>query len=231
MEDCNSLAAIFDLEIKQMDAVMAFLNAKADTDIDVKLPPGYEELAETLPEGMVALLLKALYGLKQAPRLWQQDLSNAFKELGYTSCLSDPSVYTHPKTQIITVTYYDNMLIVGPKMRDIRIIQKQLKSKFEMESLGPARFFLGIKIKYSRAKYTIKLSREAYIDKMLKHFGMEDCAPVDTPMAAGAAEFMVPNLGIATQEEIDEYGSMISSEMYLAIQTCADIAYNINTLS
>ena len=35
-----ALAALFDLEIEQMDAVRAFLNSEADTEIYVEVPPG-----------------------------------------------------------------------------------------------------------------------------------------------------------------------------------------------
>jgi hypothetical protein len=34
-----ALAALFDLEIKQMDTVQAFLNSEANTDIYIELPP------------------------------------------------------------------------------------------------------------------------------------------------------------------------------------------------
>ena len=50
------------------------------------------------------------------------------------------------------------MLIVGPKLQDIRVIQKQLSAKFEIETLGLARYFLDVKIERNRAERTIKLS-------------------------------------------------------------------------
>jgi hypothetical protein len=37
------LAALFDLEIKQMDAMRAFLNSEADTEIYVEVPLGWKE--------------------------------------------------------------------------------------------------------------------------------------------------------------------------------------------
>ena len=60
---------------------------------------------------------------------------------------------------------------------------------------------------------------------------MADCYPVDTPIAARATKVMIPNTKQATKEEIELYGSIVGSEMYLAVQTRPDITYAINTLS
>ena len=61
-----ALAALFDLEIKQMDVVGAFLNLIADTDIYINVPLNWEINEEILKDVFkwVYKLLKALYGLK-----------------------------------------------------------------------------------------------------------------------------------------------------------------------
>src|SRR5437016_5512251 len=43
-----ALAVLFDLEIEQMDAIGAFLNSEADTDIYVEVPPYWEVEGEVL---------------------------------------------------------------------------------------------------------------------------------------------------------------------------------------
>jgi hypothetical protein len=60
---------------------------------------------------------------------------------------------------------------------------------------------------------------------------MENCHTVTTPMAAGATELMVPYEGKATQADIEQFGSKIGSEMYLAVHTRPDIAYAVSVLS
>jgi hypothetical protein len=123
------------------------------------------------------------------------------------------------------------MLIIRKDKRKIKILKQDLAVKFEMEDLGPAKYFVGVRITRDKKKGTISLCQDAYIDKVLMRFGMENCHSVDTPMAAGANEFMVPFDGKATQAEIDLYGSKIGSEMYLAVQTRPDIAYAVSVLS
>ena len=56
-----AIAALFCLEVHQMDVETAFLNADLVEEIYVAMPPGYET------PGKVWRLLKALYGLKQSP--------------------------------------------------------------------------------------------------------------------------------------------------------------------
>jgi hypothetical protein len=56
-----ALAAFYNLELFQMDAITAFLNRDLDEVIYMDLPKGYEQV------GMICRLLKSLYGLKQSP--------------------------------------------------------------------------------------------------------------------------------------------------------------------
>src|SRR5205823_212531 len=99
------------------------------------------------------------------------------------------------------------------------------------EDLGPAKYFVGVRITRDRQDGTITLCQDAYVNKILVRYGMENCKPVDTPMASGATEFMVPFEGQATKDDIELYGSKIGSLMYLVTQTRPDIAYSVSVLS
>ncbi|EEA18571.1 hypothetical protein PMAA_008590 [Talaromyces marneffei ATCC 18224] len=59
----DSIAARFDLELKQYNAVNAFVNAKLDEEIFMRIAPGYRE------PGKIYRLNKALYGLRRSPLL------------------------------------------------------------------------------------------------------------------------------------------------------------------
>ena len=92
-------------------------------------------------------------------------------------------------------------------------------------------YFIGVRITRDRERKTISLCQDAYVTKILERFQIEDCHPVDTPMTAGANEFMIPYDKQASKDDIKLYGSMIGSEMYLAVQTRPDIAYAVSVLS
>ena len=121
-----ALAALFDLEIEQIDAVRAFLNSEADTDIYVKLPLNQKDDQGKPMTNTVCKLLKALYSLKQAPRLWQKKLSNALKELGFKPYTSDQCVYINQKTGILIITYVDDMLVLGKNAGKIKELKRAI---------------------------------------------------------------------------------------------------------
>jgi hypothetical protein len=52
-----AIAAFFNLDIYQWDAVNAFINALLDELVFVRYPEGFDQ------EGMYLLLIRALYGL------------------------------------------------------------------------------------------------------------------------------------------------------------------------
>lgn len=58
-----AIAARFGLELKQYDAVNAFVNAILDEEMFIKMAPGYRE------PGKIYRLNKALYRLRRSPLL------------------------------------------------------------------------------------------------------------------------------------------------------------------
>ena len=107
---------------------------------------------------IVCKLLKALYSLKQAPRLQQKKLSNVLKELGFEPYTSDQCVYINQKTGILIITYVNDILVLGKNARKIKELKRAIVSKFEIEDLGLAKYFLGVRITRNREKGTITLT-------------------------------------------------------------------------
>lgn len=226
-----ALAAKFDLEIEQMDAVTAFLNSDTDDDIYVEVPPGWIEPSTTSTRPFVCKLEKALYGLKQAPRLWQKHLRSCLADIGFKPLASDNCLNLSESTGILIVTYVDNFLIIGRDIDQINRLKKGLAEKFQLEDLGPASYFLGVRITRARSRKRLYLTQDAYVRQILERFGLENCRPVDTPMAAGFEKFLVPNVDIATSVQIKQYQSKVGSLLYLAIHTRPDIAFACSAFS
>jgi len=64
-----AMAAAYDLEAYQLDAVNAFINNQLDETVHCAFPEGFDQ------PGSCLLLLRALYGLRQSPLLWLQEFS------------------------------------------------------------------------------------------------------------------------------------------------------------
>ena len=65
------------MRIFAWDVDSAYLHGKLDHDIYISFPEGYEKA------GKVGKLNKALYGLPEAARIWQEDLEEKLKSLGF----------------------------------------------------------------------------------------------------------------------------------------------------
>jgi hypothetical protein len=123
------------------------------------------------------------------------------------------------------------MLIIGKDIAKVKILKKKLMKIFDMKDLGLAKYFVGVRITRDRKKGTITLCQDAYINKVLERYSIENCHSVNTPMALGATEIMILFEEQATNEDIKLYRSKIGSLMYLAVQTRPDISYGVSVLS
>ena len=79
---------------------------------------------------------------------------------------------------IIPVLYVDDMLLAGKKKSTLNALKQQLNSAFSMKDLGEAEHILGMRIKRDRQQYTLHLSQEKYIEKVLDRFNVADAKPL-----------------------------------------------------
>jgi hypothetical protein len=83
------------------------------------------------------------------------------------------------------------MLIIGKDIAKVKTLKKKLMKIFDIEDLGLAKYFVEVRITRDRKKGTITLCQDAYINKVLKRYSIENCYVVDTLMALGATEIMI----------------------------------------
>uniref|UniRef100_A0A2A4JV98 Uncharacterized protein n=1 Tax=Heliothis virescens TaxID=7102 RepID=A0A2A4JV98_HELVI len=152
-----ALAVKYNLYVEQMDAVTAFLQGDIDTEIYMNQPPSYEHGQE------VCKLNKSIYGLKQASRQWNLKLTSVLKNIGLKSSSVDPCVYYKKEDGSIVyiLIYVDDLLIFYNNKEKGEEIKQQLKSKFNMKSLGPVNHFIGWRIKQNAKRDQIQIDQTA----------------------------------------------------------------------
>ena len=92
-------------------------------------------------------LLKSLYGLKQTSRQWNQNLTNALIQSGFTQSKLDYSLFTKTNGTgdiVIILIYVDDLLLSVSCDRLIQEAKNTLHHNFKMKDLGELRYFLGI---------------------------------------------------------------------------------------
>jgi hypothetical protein len=217
-----AIAAAFDLEARQYDAVSAFTNSILDETVHCKCPEGFEHI------GLCLLLLRALYGLRRSPLLWLKEFSKALQELGLKEVPGEPCLYAND--WLIVFFYVDDIVTLCRKedLPKLQLFEKALMERYEIRSLGELIWFLGIRIIRDRPERKIWLCQDSYIDKITRKFNLEYHKPASTPLPM---EELVPHVGQATPQEIYAYQQRVGSLNFAAVITRPDIAYSTSKLS
>ena len=225
-----SLAAVNDLEVKQMDVKTAFLHGELEEDVYIYAPKGagYEP-------GTILKLNKSLYGLKQAPRVFNTVLNeHIVKSMGFKQCQTDPCVYTKMTTSgpVYLAVYVDDLIIVGKEISEIDKVKADLRKEFDMDDRGDAEYILGMQIERDRTARTLKLTQTQYAKDVVKKFNMDKSTcgikvPIRPDMKMSAADCPTTPEEKAYMKKIP-YRSAVGSLMYLATCTRPDISYAVS---
>nr|GEX14176.1 retrovirus-related Pol polyprotein from transposon TNT 1-94 [Tanacetum cinerariifolium] len=112
-----AFASFIGFKVYQMDVKSAFLYGKIAEEVYVTQPRGFEDPDHPKK---VYKVVKALYGLHQAPRAWYERLSTFLLTHGY-------------KRGTIDKNWCEEF-------------ESLMQSEFEMSSIGPLTFFLGLQV-------------------------------------------------------------------------------------
>ncbi|GMF18665.1 unnamed protein product [Phytophthora fragariaefolia] len=219
-------ALLLGLECQHIDFVTAFLNGVLEgVEIYMEQTEGYDD-----GSGRVCKLLKSLYGLKQASRIWNNTLHTQLVELEFRKCTFDAGVYykmgDHNK---IFLTVYVDDIVIAADPRDVKKVVEALGKKFKIKNLGRVKYLLGMEINYVPGKI-LCISQTAYIERLLKKFGMADAKAVRSPQMHNE-----PTLRIETNPELINdptipFREMVGSLQYLVHCTRPDLANAVRTL-
>ena len=177
-----AIAAEFEFKCWQLDYNTAFLNAKVEEEVYVKMAPGYEEFNN---DGvlMAMRLLKSLYGLRQSPRCWYGTVDEHVVEIGFKSLKSDPCVYIYSEGGAIYVLtlYVDDVLLLGKDRKVLERIKRKLMGRFLMTDMGDLSLVLGLEVTRDRTKGTVTITQENNVKSLLERYWMGNCNPAHTP--------------------------------------------------
>jgi hypothetical protein len=216
--------AYFDYEIWQLDVKMAFLNGNL-TQPEGFVDPKYVE--------KICKLQKSMYGLKQASRSWNLHFDEVVKGLGFIKNVEEPCVYKMVSGSIVVfmVLYVDDILLIKNNIPMMEVIKSSLKKSFSMKDLRDVAYISDIKIYRDRSKRLIGLIQDAYIDKILNRFNMQDSKKGFLPMSHGITLSKKQCPTDPDEQErmrVIRYASAIGSIMYAMTCTRPDVSYALS---
>lgn len=214
-----ALAATFNLDTAQFDAVNAFLNSPLDEEVYVELPPGL------FPAGRRQRcwkLLRALYGLRKSPRLWQQEASRVLTSIGFKVVQEDICLFV--ADGIIVIFYVDDIIIFNhpSKRQQVANVARRLSEAWELRSMGEAQWFLGIRIIRNRQQGALWLCQDAYVSTMANKYHLTRERHLEVPPVSIAN--LKPYTGTATDEQKHEFSAKVGSAQYTTTITRPDAA-------
>lgn len=206
---------------RQLDVKTAFLYGILKEEVYMHLPEGSRE------DGKVARLKRCLYGLKQSSREWYFRLVEFLLPFEFVISAFDPCVLVHKSGTLFVSIYVDDITLFGSPSTLMDQTINLLKSEFKVNDMGQLHWLLGIRIDFTSDG--IRLSQEAYVDKILTKFRMEACNPISTPMDAN--QRLLAATVEETRAEPALYQQIVGSINYLVTATRPDLAYTIAHLS
>ncbi|GJV49628.1 retrotransposon protein, putative, ty1-copia subclass [Tanacetum coccineum] len=208
-EPTSYKAAMLDSESnKWIDAMNAEIKSMMDNMIWVlvDLPPGsrlvakgytqlygvdYEETFSPVADIRAIRILISIAAYYDY-EIWQMDVKTAFLN-GYLDediYMVQPEGFVDPnqprKASRSNVTflilYVDDIIIMGNHIPSLQSVKDYLGKCFAMKDLGEATFILRIKIYRDKSKRLIGLGQNAYMDKILKRYKMDNTKRGHIPM-------------------------------------------------
>ena len=218
-----SIVASDDLEMKQIDAVTAFLNGELEEEIYMKQAEGYVDPEH--PE-QVYKLNKAIYGLKQAGLAWFNKVDQDLRSLGLLPLDHETCIYTNTAKTIFVLVYVDDMLVCSKSMNEIDALVKKIRELFRIKEMEAVERFLGYIVTRDREQRLITLSQPDKVALMLERFGMTGCSPNTLPMQAGLQ--LEPG-----EMNVDQklYQQMVGCLIYISYALRSDMTFGVAKLA
>ena len=212
-----AIAAYFNLEIQQYDAVNAFTNAQLNTPVYCHPPEGFSD-SDHLWE-----LRRALYGLKASPLLWYKELTKTLKELGLQEVKEAPCLWKNDK--LIVFFYVDDIVVLARLAHRAALddFERKLLRRYEIRSLGELSTFCGIQTHRDRSTGSIWLSQSAYLDKLATKYPAPKplTRPPATPLPL---EELLPLDQPRNDTNVHRYAQLVGSIGYIATATRPDVS-------
>ena len=184
------------LKLTSADFVGAFQNAKLDTTVYFRPPPGLH-----CDKDEVWVLLMALYGLKNSPMLWSESLKKVLLNLDFKQADNDPCLFykISDKIYILVGIIVDDLIIASRTRQEADELLQAVGKVYEVKNLGKPQYVIGIHIDHDEKARTILLNQKLYISNMAIRFGQQN-AKQTTTAAATTTRLCQPGYGIATSK-------------------------------
>nr|GEX55455.1 hypothetical protein [Tanacetum cinerariifolium] len=176
--------------------------------------------------------------------IWKMDIKTAFLNgfLEEEIYMEQPEGFIDPKHPrkasgrrvIFLILYVDDIILTGNHIPSLQEVKTYLGKCFSMKDLGEVAFILGIKIYRDRSRRLIGLSQNAYLDKILKRYRMDNSKRgsilMQVDLYLSKSQCATTSAVIKRMQNVP-YASVVGSIMYVMRCTRPDVAFAQNITS
>jgi len=204
----TALAVQHKRTLKQADCKLAFIQATLPPEeVTIVKPPAGCPLSGP---GTYWRLKRSMYGLKRAPRHWYKLISQILTspEIGLQQCTNDPCIYygtVIPGQPPIYLGIYVDDIVYFSASDDVeRFFEQALKQKINVDFMGDAEFFLGLKFDWiisPNGDVDCRISQEAYANSIVDELGLSQAnvSPLMTPFRSGFPVDTIPHVDMSVE--------------------------------
>ena len=208
------------------DFKRAYLNADLDFDIFIRIPEGFNQIADFDKDNFCIKLKKALYGLKQAGHLWFKEISQRLIDLGFVQFKRTSTLFINPETGLIVAIYVDDLLILVKRIVDLHDLYAKLSEFYELLEPNKLTRFLGVDFTFDSDYVLLDLSE--MITNLCDKYQVQPDSRVRTPLIAGDVVGPALNSSLVNSQE---YQSIIGCALYISRIARPDVLFPVIQLS
>ena len=125
--------------------------------------------------------------------------------------------------------YVDDIILAGKNDKKINEVKRALGAKFNIKDMEKLHYFLRMNILQDEKTGNVWIGQPAYVESILKKFGMDNSKPVSTPIDPSTKLTKAKD----DEQSIDQqlYQSAIGSLLYLSGGTRPDITFTVSNFS
>lgn len=220
------LMIAFNLNIRQYDAINAFVNSFIDESISCRTPQDWLDMSETL-----LILQKILYDLKQFSVLWHRHLFNTLKKLKFDFVSKMKCLFMSLNIHILLFFFVDDIVLIYETRHtnEMNRFQFRLFEKYEMRQLKELQWFLKINVIKNKVTNKLKLNQDSYVDKLIIKFNLNHTAK--TPQIFLSYEVLQKHQGQVSFQEIHVYQQRVDFINFATIIIRIDVVFATFKLS
>ena len=150
--------------------------------------------------------------------------------MGFVQTDSDPCIYVATEGEMFVIAVHVDDIVLATKSDErMAEVKKGLAEGFEVKDMGELHHFLGVKVIQNPQMGEVWIGQEAYAQRVLQKFGMENAKPIHTPVDASSRLVKMTE----DCENVDQvqFQSAVGSLLYLSIMTRPDITYAVSNVA